>query len=41
MSECPMCHYKWCKEKENYAKIRKEVIQEIIQFLEKQAGEKK
>lgn len=41
MVECPMCHHRWDKEADNYIKIRKKVIQELIEFLEQERGEKK
>ena len=39
MTECPMCHHVWNKETETYLKVRKEVIQELIELLKKE-GEK-
>jgi len=36
MTECPMCHHVWDKKAESYAKLKREIIEELIIFLKKE-----
>jgi len=40
MTKCPMCKYEWDKETDDYIKLKKEIIQELIEFLEKERDKK-
>lgn len=40
MTECPICHHVWDKETETYLKVKKEIIRELIELLEKEAKTK-